>query len=346
MNRNSYIELLRFIASIFIALFHVNVTPNGWIFTEFFFMLSGYFAFKAVEAKKIGDSVNEPLIYTLNAVKKIFPYTFLSMLMLFVVRINIYKLTTKEILRFFGNFIESITLLNGTNIILPYFVVSDDYCGGEMFLGPLWYICALFVAMPIMIFLVRCYYSKVGIWLVSFLPLFIDGYILFHNGTILGYHMNMMFFFTLDLRALAGLLFGGAICCLSKKISLIQFNVLGRIILGIIELLLIFLCFLLAISSEAQYTLLWIMALIISLSITFSEKSFTSIIHHKFLNYLGNLSISIYCSHFIVIETVGYDTTIKYIIEVIFLGVVFQLLVSTVKRLNIGTRIKQLVILK
>lgn len=326
--RNSYIEFLRFVASLIIALFHADYLGRGWIVTEFFFMLSGYFAFRAVMQSKIGDNPNEPMGYMWKTIKKIFPYAVISMLLMFFVRVYKWNLSAKDSLFYFLNFLENATLLNGTGMIPPNYRINEDIIVGEMFLGPIWYICALVVALPVMIYLVRRYYGKLGLWMVTVLPLLIDGYIVMKDGTIQGWHMNLLGFITLDFRALAGLLLGGAVYWLSSVIKEKDVNGFGKSILFLVEILLMLSIFFFAYEKRTEYTLLPILAFVLSLAITFSGQTLTSYVHVKALNFLGKLSMPIFCSHCIIIELLGCDNWIVYLAEVIVLGLLLHLFIT------------------
>ncbi len=343
-NRNGYIELLRFVASLFIALFHADFAPSGWIWTEFFFMLSGYFAFKMIMSNRINGDANAPMIYTWGMIKKIFPYTAVAMIAMFFVRIYKWELSVGDVISYSGSLLENLTMLNGTGLIRPYYSINEKITVGEMFLGPIWYISALIIAMPIMIYLVQQFYSKVGVWMVSFLPLLIDGYIVIKSGTIQGWHMDMLSFITLDFRALAGLLFGGGIYCMVRKIEKLSFSKAGKVILLFVEWgALVVIC---AMSFEKSISNILIMltTIIIALTISLSEKTITGSIHFGVCDWLGKLSLPIFCSHCLVIEAVGCANAVVYLMEVIVVGAILEIIVRLIKKIEIINGIKKLMI--
>lgn len=72
------VELCRFLACYVIFSYHAGGRfTTGWIFVEFFFMLSGYFAIKHLVRMegKIENKATYPIQYTIDKFKRLLPYT-------------------------------------------------------------------------------------------------------------------------------------------------------------------------------------------------------------------------------------------------------------------------------
>ena len=67
--------------------------------------------------------------------------------------------------------------------------ISDTVQTSYIMGGALWYICAMFVAMPVMMYLYLYLGKKIGPWLISFLPMLLYGYLIICDGTVNGWHL-------------------------------------------------------------------------------------------------------------------------------------------------------------
>lgn len=88
--RNSWVDIWRFIFSIIIVLVHYGTCPGGYLGVEFFFLLSGYYLARTVEfdlennEKK--DAIDNTWAYTKKRFFKFFPYMATGYTVGFVIR--------------------------------------------------------------------------------------------------------------------------------------------------------------------------------------------------------------------------------------------------------------------
>lgn len=307
--KNSFIELGRFLACLMIFSFHAGGRfHSGWIFVEYFYILSGYFTVRYIcnnEKLLLKDSF-QPLRYTFNKIKRLLPYTSVAIIADFFIKSVIYKLSVKEMLLYFIYLPQNLMLTTGTGT-MPYGAkISDTMYTPHMMADWLWYICALVVAMPVMIYLLLYLKKKLSGWLVTFFPMILYGYIIVTDGTINGWHDGMKGFLTIDLRALAGLFIGAAAYFLADYIKKKKYTKLGKTILTIIEITGFMSIVLLASLSSMHYEIFAIMVFTLVVAITLSGRSYTSNVHIGVFDYLGSLSLPVYCIHCLVIMWCNY----------------------------------------
>ncbi len=309
MKKNVFIELLRFFAATIIVGYHTEfIFSSGWIFVEFFFMLSGFFAYKKIlQYKDSGESFKDfPVKYTVKKIWRIIPYTFFSMVLFVVLELKdqILSVGEKTIGRFVLYFIENVTLLNGTGMVPSEVEFGGGWTMGSMLMPILWYIIVLFVALPVMMYLSYYLEEKIGLWLYTFWPMLLYGVLILSTGTIDGFHNEMWIYPALFMRALAGLLLGA----LAYRISLVfqekikkkrAYMVLG----GVLEILIYLFVILLSTIENLRNEIIVIACFVVALGLTFSGETFTSYLKGKVICFLGAISLPIYCVHTIVKDT-------------------------------------------
>ena len=324
MKKNVFIELLRFVAATIIIAYHTEcVFSSGWIFVEFFFILSGFFAYKRVlQYQKSGEAFKDfPVKYTLKKIWRIIPYTFLSMILYVVIKFREQLLSVgiKTIGRFVLYFVENTTLLNATGMIPSEVELGDGWVMSSMMMPILWYIIVLFVMLPVMMYLSYYLEEKIGLWLYTFLPMFFYGILILSTGTIDGFHYEMWIYPALCMRALAGLLLGA----LTYKISIVfqkkiknkkSFAFFG----GVVEILVYAVVIFLASVGNMRSEILVITCFVVGLGLTLSGETLTSYLKGKVICFLGTISLPMYCVHMIVIDMrPDFSSYMVYIITII-----------------------------
>lgn len=86
--KNKVIELERFLAACMVLLYHMGVAKAGWIFVEFFFILTGCFLMQHLESHKSDIEQNAvwyPLQYTWRKYWKLLPFTSASVIAMWVI---------------------------------------------------------------------------------------------------------------------------------------------------------------------------------------------------------------------------------------------------------------------
>ncbi len=308
MKKNVFIELLRFFAATIIVGYHTKfVFDSGWIFVEFFFMLSGFFAYKKVlQYKESGEVFKDfPVKYTLKKIWRIIPYTFLSMILYVVVLLKdqLFSVGEETIGRFVLYFIENVTLLNATGMIPSEVVLGDGWSMGTMMMPILWYIIVLFVALPVMMYLSYYLEEKIGLWLYTFFPMLLYGILIMSTGTIDGFHTELWMYPALCMRALAGLLLGA----LTYKISIkIQDKINGKrafaVLGGVLEIMIYTLVIFLSSMEKLRSEIIVVACFVLALGLTLSGETFTSRLKGKVICFLGAISLPIYCVHTIIVD--------------------------------------------
>lgn len=157
--RRNDIEIMRFLSSIIIMIFHgyyyglgysKHIMGGGWIFVELFFLLTGYFtAAHFIEQTNSyigeGDSAYVAVKYTLHKFKTIYYYFFVALtgtyLFSFAVEVKRNASLIKVGLTYAMNYVQELLLLYAT-----------DFCKSKMGTG--WYVSALFWMLPIVVFLI------------------------------------------------------------------------------------------------------------------------------------------------------------------------------------------------
>lgn len=309
IGRNSFIELCRFLACYCIFSYHARgMFTSGWIFVEFFFILSGFFTVKHIEQNKeiIGLKKGYPFYYTLNKIKKIIPYSFVAMLISFVIECMRYQLDFDEIVKFIFALIPNILLIPCTGAVNRCITISENFSINYMLNPTLWYISALFVVLPIFIYIVIRLNDLIKTYVLTIVPFFLYGYLLINNGSINGWYDAGNSFFGLDMRALAGLMLGGAAYYAARYFAKIKFTVIGKCILSFIEVLVWVSLAYVAILEDFQYTAYVVIAITTGIVISFSGNSLSGKLKNSFVDYLGSLSLPIYCLHSTVINLFNY----------------------------------------
>ena len=170
--------------------------------------------------------------------------------------------------------------------------------------GVLWYLSALIITMPIILYVAKRFNSIFQHYLVWILPLFLYGFIIHEIGTV-----RTTDWILSNLRAIAGMTLGGSICFLTQPFTKIKVSNILRSVLTCVEigsfLVAIYFCTF-ASFSKTYCDIFFIFLMYISLSITFSGLSWTSNLHGSIFSFLGKISLPIYCIHFTVFRAINF----------------------------------------
>lgn len=308
--RNCYIELLRFVASLAIMSGHVNgVFKGAWQFVEFFFILTGYFVYDHV-AKRMdaGKEVEiHPLHYTWNKMKKLLPYTAVGMIIFAVIQVMDFSLRGKDLAEWLLFLPTNIFYLPAMNMMPQGVRITDELFTTGIYATELWYVCVMIAMIPVMMYLLIHFWNKkCRYWLITSFPMFLYGLLIILDGSITGWHEHHFYFFMLDLRALAGMMLGGAAWEIARKIEKNNYTSLGKVLLTSGEVagfgIVLFLTSWTSITYEAMNVVLFLTAI----GIAFSGKSLSNMLNSRLLAYLGKISLPIYCIHLNVIRLMSH----------------------------------------
>lgn len=241
--RNGYIELCRFIFAFCIVSHHFMLLPTGpehvpliggYIGTDFFFILSGFFLYAAAREDTDGKTTVEVVC---KKFKKIFPYFLVSWLIAFAV--NTVK-TQPGVFRGFYNLLAGIPQL----FLLTMTGIANGQSAPNAYVGTSWYLSALMVGMIAVYPLMRRYRETFVAAFAPLIAVFCYGYFMVVNGNI-GV-VNQFTFCKLGVfRAIAGLCLGGFCYWIAQKLKGMRLTKIGQTMASSLQIALIFLSLLL-----------------------------------------------------------------------------------------------------
>lgn len=302
--KNRYVELERFIASCMILLLHLYVSKGTWIFVEFFYLLTGCFTVSHLERKKdtIQDSVWYPLQYTWKKFEKLFPYTGLSLIWLWGIRLWAFEMKGNEIIKWFLCLPTELMMLSGSGMVPKGLQITEEFYTPRLFNDHLWYICCLLFVLPLVVYLLM-YLKKAKAVIITILPMLLYGILVMKSGTITGWHDSNFAFFFCSMRALAGLLLGAFAYYVSKWWSKKRYTCFGKICLTLIEVGGFIAVLVISHLTSLSYDALFIGIFFISVSLSNSGVTYTSKLNIKSIDFLGAISLPIYCLQLPVMAT-------------------------------------------
>ena len=311
---------LRGIATIVIALFHFElyfpITKNGvfktgYIAVEFFFILLGFLIAKSYFEKNRKDTLS--ILET--KLKKLYPSYFIALISLIIVYslkwYNLNIISWMNDSNHASNFIAELLMLQGSGIS------NFNYIN-----GPAWYVSALLLNIPLIIYILRKsenkYYPAIfGILSVAIYSFFI----------VKDYNMSPNYFITgflssAFLRGLAGISLGIVSYYIYKSFNNKVKN-MNNILFNIIELILFVIFIRLLIFREASRLNILILpttALLIIMMFS-KEGIIDKLFSNKLSTYFGKISFEFYimqstCSNIIIL---WFDNIRQPYITIIYL---------------------------
>lgn len=345
---NPEIDLLKFIFSIIIVLYHtknltaissadITILPYGFTGVEFFFIISGYLMVKSskkFEGKPIGRSTADFLI---NKIKSFYPYFIFSFIIAFIVRqFSFFVDKDQSLVAFLKGSVLSINellLLHNTGV---------DF--GTIYNGPTWYLSAMILGMAI-IFPVLLKHKN---WFVNLgslvVPILIYAFSSQEKGTLNSLGWSGFLNYGI-LRAIAGLGLG---CFIGAMIDRLQENnitlrrffkiALWLVEAGLFGLLIVIMQF------EGKNKFDYI-AVIVTFFICFIMLSgltgVQNVLPGKICSLLGRFSLVIYLNHryvaflinTLVPELSPEKTMVVYLGASVVVAIVAEIIVSATKAL-------------
>lgn len=335
MKKNKLVQLCRFLFCILIVMVHTHgLRPEsrtaypfagGYIAVEFFLILSGFYATRYV-LKNLQEETPAKMAvgYAWKQYKKVFPVSAVCIIAQYLVTLFNDKLSLQD----FPYIIYEILLVPQSGIYKTFLNL------------PLWYLSAYFICLPILIYCIKRYsdfFVNIGSILI---PLLVYGFICRVNIDLDIWSFTSNIWFIGLFRTFAGLCVG--VC--SYKIFLwldhTQFTGIGCKIIktlavcGFISVLLY--CYIFSF-TYADYFLVFIMMFVLAYINTVNLKNSKL---DRACYYLGDLSIYIYCSHWlirgIVPKVMPYSTYTQmlpvYLILSIIYAALLKALISQLKK--------------
>ncbi len=297
--KNGYIELCRFLFCMMIVLHHFEVDadtgsllPSGYLAVEFFFFLSGCFLMRHISAEKreIPEKMRYAVGYTLEKLKRVFPYAACGILLCHIWRAFCTRNTPLEMIRGLVNLPYELLFLPMTGVIS---VGPDRYLN-----QPLWYLSAMLITLPLVMYLGLKIPDVFRSYMVWILPLMIHGWMIMHLGSAGSWGGVTFLGYSGILRAFADLLMGCGIYLAAECLKKRKVKAAGKLLLTAVEILFLLGCFALAVPSPEPYNFEVAAGMLaVFLTITVSGVSYTSLVKGKFFEWLGKLSLPVYCVH-------------------------------------------------
>lgn len=347
--RNRYIEFERFAASSLVLLYHLEISKGSWIFVEFFFMLTGYFTMAHIERKKdfIIENAWYPISYTWKKFIKIFPYTGISILILFVLRGMEWNLTGIEFLRWLLRLPLELMMLAGSGMVTNGLQIAEGIISPRIMNYHLWYICSMLFVLPLVVYLLT-HIKKAKSIVLTVLPMFLYGILIMKDGTVDGWHHPDFAFVFCNIRALAGLLLGAAAYYFSGWWKKRNYTIFGKCILTITEVMSFILAAVISYVTDLRYDALLIGLFFISISLSNAGVTFTANIKNPALDFLGAISLPIYCLQMPVIllcsNRLGVSNVGSIFIITIFVSVINEVIFLVIRKIFYKLNFKKLIV--
>ena len=294
---------LRGIAIILVILFHYEIYPftGGFVGVDIFFVISGYLIGKIIENQTF--SINNYKNFLLNRIRRIFPG------LIFLILFSFIAFSTILSPEHFINFSDSII---GNLLLIPnfYFWTQSNYFDISSYFKPLLHTWSLgveyhfYIIWPIIVWFISFFFRKLiykNIFLILFiiLSIFINSYIIsvgpiFENKFLYGKYVSDTIFFLSPFRIFE-FIFGYFLSINKKRFK----NLIINEVIFILGLLFILYS---ALSFNKNTLFPGINALYPALGATFlifAKNAYLSsiILKNSFINYLGNISFSLYLYH-------------------------------------------------
>lgn len=272
------IEIFRFISILIICIWHspFNIFTSGFIFVDFFFMLSGYFLYKSIEkGNSPSDYIKKRILHFYD--KYILAYCFTLLIWIVQHRMD-----------FLNNPIENILRL-----IPEIFLLQDIGCFSMGINNPLWYLSVLVICSCCLFSFL--YMSSNNKYLLPLIVIITYPYILNNNnGNIEIFGFNGYFYLPV-LRGFADMSIG---CLLNIGIHKYSDEILKRskILDAFSFLSIIFISIILF--SNIKYTKYVIIFFPLILISCFNTESIINKIRYPNISiYLGSLSLFMFIIH-------------------------------------------------
>lgn len=308
--KNSYVELLRFIFMGILLLHHtgnyglspyISNCPSGYIIVEFFYILVGCFAMRhiAKEGEKIANPMRYSMGYTLNKLKRLFPYALISTLVCYVW----YIIDNYDSMEGIKDVCWAFTNMFYETFFLTF---SGAFPGAAANFknAPLWFLAGMLMALPIIMYIaIKCedFFKHYLVW---FAPTVIFGWLITSWGNFAVWDMYKGFLYGGVWRAFADITLGCAAYYISEyiaeyvKLKKLDGNSLFTAFLTVFEVGIMAMCvYSCTIWPETYHLVTIIIFMAIGLGIEMSGCTYTSRMRVKALNYIGSLTMPIYCIH-------------------------------------------------
>lgn len=331
MKKNN-IEIWRFLFTICVALLHFGYFNGFYIAVDFFFVLSAFLLCKSILGG-VEEHHHNVLFYVKKRIARLYPHYLYSLLIMLIWQIHSHYIS--------GIYLNKKSFLVDT--FLEMIFLQLLYPFSNLLNGVTWYISALVIWLPIMVYLL-IYHKRIYTYVIApYTSIFIYTYFLASWGHVdfgfvwLGHFNGGL------LRGLAALNLGVVAYTIYTQVSRYNFTKLFHNLLATIEIagyLLIILTS--AFWRQTKWDFIEITLIMFLIIISFIQQGFLHrMAGSKFVAYLGKLSYPIFLNHiFISIMIRSHwhgDITLKMTIVYIIVLTIYSML--TLKIVETCTRI-------
>lgn len=292
--RDGRIELMRFVASIFIMIGHMGYIncsktrpfEGAWFYVEFFLILTGYFTARHfLSGKASGENkVKVSVDYTLKKFIRFLPYTTGAVLVWYL-----FKMLPDLQAEHLG----ALKSLED----MPFemlFLSAANTNGSHLF--TIWFLSAMFLTLPALCLILQIS-NKYIVLLLSFY--FSVIYYLFRYDYGSHVYPNQM------IRVFCGMMLGVLVYFVSQKLREKELSRALKAVLSVIEILAVLFPIITA-GLNISVLRFDLLAFFVSSVLIFSGQTFNSTLSNPFFSYLGKISMPIYIWHLAVSAVVQY----------------------------------------
>jgi len=292
-NRNKDVDLWRFIAILIIMAHHLYILGikeypfyDGWIYVEFFLIITGYYTLSHFEGKRKENKAKEAVEYTIKKFLPLLPYT---------VAVTLAAWLTQNIS----------ALINGGGV--KQFLTSflGDFAFDLLWLStfplvaPLWYLSAMIIVFPFF-----CWFIQRENRYMTLLVCF--SYVIIFYGSE-GVTTARSFLFDI-FRVLAGLMLGALIYEINYVFGELLMKINSSICTSIEILLLLFP--IVSVYRNWETYKLDLLCFAVGLGLMFSGRCFSVASKIKVFNYLGKISMPMFILHWYIGTVVNHINSI------------------------------------
>jgi len=285
-DRNSFMDLYRFVGMLVVMgchQYHLGVGGfpfnDGWIFAEFFFILTGYLTASHFYANtEEGSKLKKAFGYTIRKFKAMMPFIWGAIILEYAFQaLKMYFLSgasAAEILSFLSQ--------------LPFEMLMLTGLYTQPVLVPGWYLSAMFLVFPALCILLQVM-NKRALTIVSILvPVMLY--------MLIGFEGNWTFPDNLA-RALSGLLLGVLAFQMNQTLLAGVYRRLHQSWITLIQLICLLFPLIVCYQNYLGFFTPILFCFVLGIAITMSGKSATDRIRSKALVYLGRISMPLYLFH-------------------------------------------------
>ena len=291
--KNQVVEVFRFLATVAMLLHHTDslginrIAWGGWIFVEFFFILSGYLMTSHFE-NHFDEEIQYPakiaFQYTFKKLRRIIPYAYVGICIGAFTHIALNRYSVQAIKNAIFNLPANFLLLGGSGLC------------NYTYDSPLWYLTGIMIAMPVLVFVMlkhHSFYKYIGSWIT---PIALYMVMFSWHGNIQYWDINWNY--QCMIRAFAGLMMGSAAYYLSDYLRAVTISGIMRLIFTVAEVFLFGFVFIRSIHDELMsISFLCVLLFVTVICISFSEKEMLKKYLPSQTGKIGRITMPLFCLH-------------------------------------------------